>query len=238
MSCVVRVSFEIIVIAQDEIIATSVHNDQGGNKSYVDQHVAKAGDTMTGNLNMDVNRIYNLPTSTGNAQPATKLYADNKFLPLAGDTMAGVLAMGQGNNKITGLPQATQNGDAIDFEFFNKYVPTGFRDTNGKPTHQKDQFKYLMQNKLEWTDQYGNSFNMVKIADLFQHDRNPHTYNHKVIYTTINKISDTNFDYKLGIQCFSLNVLKTTLYALNSLTQITSCGVRVLYPSIKPHHRG
>lgn len=65
-----------------------------------------------------------------------------------------------------------------------------------------------MKNKLEWTDMYGNSFNMVKIADLLQHDGNPHTYNHKVIYTIINKNSDGNFDYKLGIQCFTLQKVK------------------------------
>lgn len=79
-----------------------------------------------------------------------------------------------------------------------------------KPTHKEDQFKYLMQNKLEWTDIYGSSFNiyMVKVADLLQHDGNPHTYNHKVIYTPINKNSDENFDYKLGIQSFSLQKVK------------------------------
>lgn len=77
-----------------------------------------------------------------------------------------------------------------------------------KPTHKTHQFKYLMQNKLEWTDLYGSSFNMVKIADLLQHDRNPHVYNHKLIYTTINKISDGDFDYKLGIQCFTLQKVK------------------------------
>ena len=35
--------------------------------------------------------------------------------------MSGALAMG--NNKITGLAPATANGDAVDFEFFNNYVP-------------------------------------------------------------------------------------------------------------------
>lgn len=47
---------------------------------------------------------------------------------------------------------------------------------------------------------------MVKIADLLE--GNPHVYNHKVIYTTINKTADGNFDYKLGIQCFTLQKAK------------------------------
>ena len=42
--------------------------------------------------------------------------------------MSGALAMG--NDKITGLPHATTNGDAVDFEFFNKYTPSGTRISN------------------------------------------------------------------------------------------------------------
>lgn len=34
--------------------------------------------------------------------------------------MSGALAMG--NNKMTGLPWATQNGNAVDFEFFNSWT--------------------------------------------------------------------------------------------------------------------
>ena len=46
------------------------------------------------------------------------------FLKLNGDgAMAGPLNMS--NNKITHLAQATANGDAVDFEFFTKYTPTG-----------------------------------------------------------------------------------------------------------------
>ena len=33
-----------------------------------------------------------------------------------------------GNNKITGLAPATENGDAVDFEFF---TPSGYRKNNG-----------------------------------------------------------------------------------------------------------
>ena len=60
-------------------VKTPVNNDQGANKSYVDQKVAKSGDTMTGNLSMNGNRIYNLPTPTGNAQPTPKSYVDTNF---------------------------------------------------------------------------------------------------------------------------------------------------------------
>ena len=56
-------------------VKTLVNNDQGANKSYVDQHVAKSGDTMTGVLHMN-------------------------------------------GKKVTNLPQATANGDAVDFKIF------------------------------------------------------------------------------------------------------------------------
>ena len=38
----------------------NVNNDQGTNKSYVAQHVAKAGDTMSGDLNMGGNNNTNI----------------------------------------------------------------------------------------------------------------------------------------------------------------------------------
>ena len=48
-------------------VKTPVNNDQGANKSYVDQHVAKAGDTMSGNLKMGGNKI----TGVGDATSRT-----------------------------------------------------------------------------------------------------------------------------------------------------------------------
>lgn len=41
-----------------------VNNDQGANKSYVDQNLAKAGDTMSGILNMGSNKITNVGDAT------------------------------------------------------------------------------------------------------------------------------------------------------------------------------
>ena len=76
------------------------------------------------------------------------------------------------NNKIINLGDATDAAVAISKKFFDQ--------SHIKPTHKTDQFRYLVQNKLEWTDLYSRSFNMViKIADLLQHDGNPHVYNHK-----------------------------------------------------------
>ena len=63
-----------------------------------------------------------------------------------------------------------------------------------------------MSNVLQWTDEMdgGNSFNMTKIADLSPSKRNFHTYNHKVIYTTIIKNSQRGYKYKMGINFYTL----------------------------------
>ena len=49
----------------------------------------------------------------------------NKFLDKSSGVMAGPLNMS--NNKITHLATATANGNAVDYEFFNKYTPQGTR---------------------------------------------------------------------------------------------------------------
>ena len=69
-----------------------------------------------------------------------------------------------------------------------------------RPVHRL--FDYLMKNTLDLIAG-GNSFDMVKIGDLSPDKGNFHTYNHKVIYTTI-KNSQGSYKYKIGIQCFPL----------------------------------
>lgn len=79
-----------------------------------------------------------------------------------------------------------------------------------------------MQNKLEWTDLYGSSFNVVKIADLLE--GNPHTYNHKVVYTTIKK--------KIWMGTLITNL------GYNALLFKKSKSVLSVLSSLKLHHRG
>ena len=69
------------------------------------------------------------------------------------------------------------------------FVDSAISHSSVKPSHQKDQFGYLMPNVLDWTDLIdgGNSFNMTKIADLSSSKSNFHSYSHKVIYTAIIK---------------------------------------------------
>ena len=84
-----------------------------------------------------------------------------------------------------------------------------------KPSHKTDQFSYLMQNTLEWSDVTpgGNSFNMTNIADSSPEQNNTYSYNHKVIYTTMIKNS------KMGVQL--LRLPKDVDYTLCIEIQIT-----------------
>ena len=120
-------------------VKTPTANDQASNKSYVDTtatntinaaaliHATKAqladylkkdaNDKMTGNLNMDNNRIFNLPLPNGAKQPATLGFTDLKYLHLAGtNKMTNNLNMD--NKSIIHLRPPTNDTDAAN----KKYV--------------------------------------------------------------------------------------------------------------------
>ena len=74
-----------------------------------------------------------------------------------------------------------------------------------KPSHYNNEFKYLMTNRLAWTDLQADSFNITKIDNLMPQDGNYHQYNHKVLYTTIMKDQQGGYSYKMGINCYQLD---------------------------------
>ena len=187
---------------------------------------------MTGNLDMNSNRIYNVAQPDGDNQPATKIWSENKFLDKSSGVMAGPLNMS--NNKITNLAKLTDDKDGVNKNYIddnylklsggtvtghiilknavltsqyqaisrntgnaffvqitNPYVyhqfnmvnnriiylgdPTDATDainkkylekSNVKPSHYNNEFKYLMTNKLAWTDLQVDSFNITKIDKL------------------------------------------------------------------------
>ena len=127
-------------------VKTPIANDQASNKSYVDTtatntinaaaliHATKAeladylkknGTTpMTGNLNMDGKRIFNLPSPNGPKQPTPLGFTDLKYLHVAGtNKMTNNLNMD--NKKIINLRPPTSNTDAAT----KKYVD----DNTGAP---------------------------------------------------------------------------------------------------------
>ena len=85
-----------------------------------------------------------------------------------------------GNNKITNLADPQSDKDAINKQYLEK--------SHVKPSHYNNEFKYLMTNKLRWTDLQADSFDITKIDNLLMpQEGNYHQYNHKVLFTTIIK---------------------------------------------------
>ena len=120
-------------------VKTPTANDQASNKSYVDQtatntintaaliHATKAelddylkkdGTTpMTGNLDMNNNRIFNLPAPTGPKQPTPLTFTDFKYLHVAG-TNKMLNNLNMDNKSINNLRPPTAPTDAAT----KKYV--------------------------------------------------------------------------------------------------------------------
>ena len=121
------------------------------------------------------------------------------------------------NHKIINLGDPTDYIDAVNEQFFEQEIQI----SHIKPSHKANQFSYLMQNTLKWSDVTpgGNSFNMTNIADSSPEQNNIHSYNHKVIYTTMIKNSKGGYGYKMGIQFFRLP--KDVDYTLCIEIQIT-----------------
>ena len=79
---------------------------------------------MTGNLDMNNNRIYGVAQPDDDNQPATKICSENKFLDKSSGVTAGPLNMS--NNKITHLANPTSNKDAVSRVFGDgRYVLKG-----------------------------------------------------------------------------------------------------------------
>lgn len=83
----------------------------------INTKVSKAGDTMSGALNMGgTNKIVSLANGTVSTDAATYgqvTAVDTAKVNRAGDTMSGALAMS--NNKITGLANGTVAADAVNY---------------------------------------------------------------------------------------------------------------------------
>ena len=82
-------------------VNTPINIDQVVNKSYADTKLSLSGGLMTGNLDMNNNRIHNVAQPNGDNQPATKIGSENKFLDKSNGVMAG--SLNTSNNKITHL---------------------------------------------------------------------------------------------------------------------------------------
>ena len=106
-------------------LKTPTDNDDAANKKYVDDSKVDGSvflkldgtRVMTGNLNMNNNRIYNIPNPTGSKQPIPLAYGDLAYLHVNGSNMM-TNHMNMNNKKITNLQTPTNGTDAAT----KKYV--------------------------------------------------------------------------------------------------------------------
>ena len=122
-------------------LKTPTDNDDAANKKYVDD--SKVDGTvflkldgtrsMTGNLNMNNNRILNIPAPNGNNQPTPLAYTDLAYLHVDGSNkMTNDLNMD--NKKIINLQKPTNNSDAAT----KKYVDDKSTPQDLSPFFKKD----------------------------------------------------------------------------------------------------
>ena len=122
-------------------LKTPSNNDDAANKKYVDDSKVdgsvflKLDGTrqMTGNLDMNNKRIFNLPNPTGSKQPIPLAYGDLAYLHVDGsNTMTNHLNMN--NKKIINLVTPTNNSDAVP----KKYVDDSLSNQDFSSFFKKD----------------------------------------------------------------------------------------------------
>ena len=94
-------------------------------KQQLDTKLSLSGGLMTGNLDMNNKRIYNVAQPDGDNQPATRIWSENKFLDKSSGVMAGPLNMS--NNKITNLAKPTDDKDGVN----KKYIDDNYLKLSG-----------------------------------------------------------------------------------------------------------
>ena len=184
-------------------------NNQPTTKIFTDlMYLHLDGTTsMGGNLNMNNKSIKHLRPPVSDTDAATKKYVGNSipdnssFLKKDG-SVPMTRDLNVGGHKITSLETPTSDSDATTKEYIDNLV----HHSHVQPSHYKDQFRFLMSSLIQWTDEIdgGNSFNITKIGDLQPNKGNFHDYNHKVLYTTIIKNSQSEYKYKMGINFYRL----------------------------------
>ena len=172
-------------------MAKPTDDKDGVIKKYIDDNYLKlSGGTVTGHIILNntvlTSQYQALSRTTGNAffVQITNPYVYHKFNMV--------------KNKIINLGDTTDAAGAISKQHLEK--------SHVKPSHYNNELKYLMTNKLAWTDLQADSFDITKIDNLMPQDGNyHHQYNHKVLYTTIIKDQQGGYSYKMGINCYQLD---------------------------------
>ena len=177
-------------------------------KSDLDNYFKVDGSrAMTGNFNMNNNRILSLPDPQLADEPVTRKFLANTntlfyniFLDLDGNAqMRGNIKMN--NNHITGL---TNPPNADDEATNKKYVNDVISKANIKPSHTpKNPFKYLMDDVNEWSSEYN-----IKVGNFIDLAESPHSWDKRVLNITPVK-DGANYRFRLGLQMFPMKTNET-----------------------------
>ena len=122
-------------------LKTPSNNDDAANKKYVDDSKVdgsvflKLDGTrkMTGNLDMNNKRIFNIPNPTGSKQPIPLAYGDIAYLHVNGSNMM-TNHLNMNNKKIINLVTPTNNTDAVP----KKYVDDSLSNQDFSSFFKKD----------------------------------------------------------------------------------------------------
>ena len=181
--------------------------DSKANKNDLNDYMKLDGSkSMTGNLNMNNNRLTNLPSPHLSTEPATKDYVTtvmnhlpSLFLDRQGkSSMLGNLNMN--NHKISNVKTPSNDDESTN----KKYVDSQISKANIKPSHTpKNVFKYLMDDVNEWSSEY--NIKVLSFSDLAE---SPHSWDKKVLNITPVK-DGKNYRFRLGLQMFPMKTNET-----------------------------
>ena len=216
------------------------------NKSYVDRKVSQAGGSVdltpylkrdgtvsvTGNLNMSLNKIIDCGQPTGTRDVTNKAYVDSKvgkkpdinqvILRDGSNTMTSVLDMN--NQRIINLGNATHNQDAITLKQVNDGIATVSTENNkytdqqiakshiSTHTNRKNVLSYAMDDG-EFTEDFG-----IQDVTLIDFDDMPHKMNKKAFSMKVRRTTDGSNEYKGR---FDFNLFK--MYRDNKSDKYTVC---------------
>ena len=216
------------------------------NKSYVDQKVSQAGGSVdltpylkrdgtvsvTGNLNMSLNKIIDCGQPTGTRDVTNKAYVDSEvgkkpdinqvILRDGSNTMTSVLDMN--NQRIINLGNATHNQDAITLKQVNDGIATVSTENNkytdqqiakshiSTHTNRKNVLSYAMDDG-EFTEDAG-----IQDVNLIDFDDMPHKMNKKAFSMKVRRTTDGSNEYKGR---FDFNLFK--MYKDNKSDKYTVC---------------
>ena len=206
----------------------------GETVSDVAKFLSKKGGKMEGAIDMQNNRIFNVPTPAGDTDVATKKYVDDHsggvsgdYLPLSGGTMTGAVNMG--GNKIASVATPTADTDVATKKYVDDHsggagnpttvtIPAGRYDTitlNKSTFIANFQLPFVLTSKSTTTAK--NSDFQLRVHVLNDVDGGS-TY--LVTGMTIGKEVGTN-------------ILQLTLTASGNISQITNAigvSLTVKYP--------